>query len=206
MTEKMLRLGLTGGIASGKSAVAAMLRELGFAVLDADSLAHKLLEPGQSAYEEVLREFGPTITDGQGRVDRAKLAALIFADRAKLDRLNAIVHPRVAEVVLHQFDEWQRNGTRDVAFVEAALLIESGIHKHLDGLVVAWCRPEQQLERLAARGLSENEARRRISAQMPVEVKLRHATEKIDCSGTLEQTRQQVEALAVKLHRSKAAR
>jgi len=206
VTEKMLRLGLTGGIASGKSAVAAMLRELGFAVLDADSLAHKLLEPGQSAYEEVLREFGPTITDGQGRVDRAKLAALVFADRAKLDRLNAIVHPRVAEVVLHQFDEWQRNGTRDVAFVEAALLIESGIHKHLDGLVVAWCRPEQQLERLAARGLSENEARRRISAQMPVEVKLRHATEKIDCSGTLEQTRQQVEALAVKLHRSKAAR
>lgn len=202
----MLRLGLSGGIASGKSAVAAMLRELGFSVLDADGLAHKLIEPGQPAYEEVLREFGPAVADGQGRVDRARLAALVFADRAKLDRLNAIVHPRVAEVVLRQFDEWQRNGTRDAAFVEAALLIESGIHKHLDGLVVAWCRPEQQLERLAARGLSEDEARRRIAAQMPVEEKLRHATEKIDCSGTLEQTRQQVEALAAKLHRSKAAR
>ncbi len=206
MTEKMLRLGLTGGIASGKSAVATMLRELGFAVLDADSLAHKLIEPGQPAYEEVLREFGPASTDGRGHVDRAKLAALVFADRAKLDRLNAIVHPRVAEAVIRQFDEWQRNGTRDAAFVEAALLIESRIHKHLDGLVVAWCRPEQQLDRLAARGLSENEARRRITAQMPVEEKLRHATERIDCSGTLEQTRQQVEALAVKLHRSKAAR
>jgi dephospho-CoA kinase len=202
----MLRLGLTGGIASGKSAVAAMLRELGFSVLDADSLAHKLIEPGQAAYEEVLREFGPTITDGQGRVDRAKLAALVFPNRAKLDRLNAMVHPRVAELVLRQFGEWQRNGTRDAAFVEAALLIESGIHKHLDGVVVAWCTPEQQLERLAARGLSEDEARRRIAAQMPVEEKLRLATERIDCSGALEETRQQVEALAAKLHRSKAAR
>jgi dephospho-CoA kinase len=200
----MLRLGLTGGIASGKSAVAVMLRELGFSVLDADSLAHKIIEPGQPAYEEVLREFGSAITDGQGRVDRAKLGALVFADRAKLDRLNAIVHPRVAEVVLRQFEEWEREGTRDAAFVEAALLIESGIHQNLHGLVVAWCRPEQQLERLAARGLSEDEARRRISAQMPVEEKLRHATEKIDCSGTLEQTRRQVEALGARLHRGKA--
>lgn len=202
----MLRLGLTGGIASGKSAVAAMLRELGFAVLDADSLAHKIIEPAQPAYEEVLNEFGSAIADGQGRVDRAKLGALVFADRAKLEKLNAIVHPRVAEAVLRQFAEWQREGTRDAAFVEAALLIESGIHQHLDGLVVAWCRPEQQLERLAARGLSEDEARRRISAQMPVEEKLRYATEKIDCSGTLEQTREQVQALAAKLHRSKAMR
>jgi dephospho-CoA kinase len=206
VSEEMLRLGLTGGIASGKSAVAAMLRELGFSVLDADGLAHRLIEPGQVAYEEVLQEFGPAITDSQGRVDRAKLAALVFADRAKLDRLNAIVHPRVGEAVFRQFEEWQRNGTRDAAFVEAALLIESGIHKHLDGLVVAWCRPEQQLERLAARGLSEEEARRRIAAQMPVEEKLRLATEEIDCSGSLEQTRQQVEALAAKLHRSKATR
>lgn len=202
----MLRLGLTGGIASGKSAVASMLREMGFSVLDADGLAHKLIEPGQPAYEEVLKEFGPAITDGQGRVDRAKLAAVVFADRAKLDRLNAIVHPRVAEAVFRQFEEWQRNGTRDAAFVEAALLIESGIHKQLDGLVVAWCRPEQQLERLAARGLSEEEARRRIAAQMPVEEKLRLATGKIDCSGSLEQTRQQVEALAAKLRRNQPVR
>ena len=204
--EIMLRLGLTGGIASGKSAVAAMLRELGFSVLDADSLAHKIIEPGQAAYGEVLREFGNAITDGQGRIDRAKLAGLVFADRAKLDRLNAIVHPRVAEAVFRQFEEWERQGKRDAAFVEAALLIESGIHKHLDGLVVAWCRPEQQLARLAARGLSEEEARRRIAAQMPVEEKLRLATEKIDCSGSLEQTREQVEALAIKLRRSHAAR
>ncbi len=202
----MLRLGLTGGIASGKSAVAAMLRELGFAVLDADSLAHRLIEPGQPAYDEVLHEFGPEVVAPDGHVDRAKLSAIVFADRARLDHLNAIVHPRVAEVVVRQFEEWQRNGTRDAAFVEAALLIESGIHKKLDGLVVAWCAPEQQLERLVARGLSEAEALRRIAAQLPVEEKLRLATEKIDCSGSLEETHRQVEALATKLRRSQAAR
>ena len=199
----MLRLGLTGGIASGKSAVAAMLRERGFVVLDADALAHKLIEPGHPAHEEVLREFGPEIADASGRVDRAKLAAIVFNDRAKLDRLNAIVHPRVAEFIFRQFDEWQRNGIRDAAFVEAALLIESGIHQKLDGLVVAWSRPEQQLERLIARGLSEAEARLRIAAQLPVEEKLHHATERIDCSGSLQETRRQVEALAAKLRRAR---
>jgi dephospho-CoA kinase len=198
----MLRLGLTGGIASGKSAVAAMLRDIGFAVLDADALAHKLIEPGQAAYAEVIQEFGPSITDSSGCIDRSKLGAVVFADRAKLDRLNAIVHPRVAEVILSQFEMWRRAGVRDAVFVEAALLVESGIHKKLDGLVVVWCRPEQQLERLLARGLGESEARRRIAAQLPVEEKLRLAAEKIDCSGSLEETRRQVEALAGKLRRA----
>ncbi len=200
----MLRLGLTGGIASGKSAVAAMLREMGFAVLDADSLAHRLIERGEPAHDEILREFGPAITDASGRINRAQLANVVFADRAKLDRLNAIVHPRVADVVFRQFNEWERNGVRDAAFVEAALLIEAGLDKKLDGLIVAWCKPEQQLERLVARGLSEAEARRRIAAQLSVEEKLRHATEKIDCSGSLEETRRQVAALAAKLRRQTA--
>ena len=202
----MLKLGLTGGIASGKSAVAAMLRELGFAVLDADSLAHKLIEPGEPAYADLVKEFGQVALSPDGPVDRVKLSAIVFNDRAKLDRLNAIVHPRVAEVVFRQFENWQRSGMRDAAFVEAALLIESGIHKSLDGLVVAWCTPEQQLERLMSRGLSEAEARRRIASQLPVEEKLRLATEKIDCSGPLAQTRVQVEALASRLRRPAAAR
>ncbi len=201
----MLRLGLTGGIASGKSAVAALLREFGFPVLDADALAHKLIEPGQAAYDEVTREFGLSIIGADGRVDRAKLAAIVFADRAKLDRLNAIVHPRVEATLLRQFEEWERNGIRDAAFVEAALIIEAGIHKKLDGLVVAWCEPAQQLERLRARGLSEDEARRRIAMQLSVAEKLRYATEKIDCSGSLEETRRQVEALAARLRRKAAS-
>ena len=197
----MQRLGLTGGIASGKTAVASMLREMGFAVLDADSLAHKLVEPGQSAYDEVVREFGASIVDADSRVNRTKLAAIVFADPAKLGRLNAILHPRVEAVIHQQFAEWSRNGARDAAFVEAALLVEAGYHKNLDGLVVTWCRPDQQLERLRARGLSDEDARQRIAAQLPVEEKLRYATEKIDCSGSLEETRKQVEALAAKLRR-----
>lgn len=202
----MLRLGLTGGIASGKSAVAAMLREMGYAVLDADSLAHKLIEPGQPAYDEVVQEFGKEVLATGGRIDRAKLSAVVFNDRAKLDRLNAIVHPRVAEVIFSQFEAWKRAGIRDAVFVEAALLVESGIHKSLDGLIVAWCTPEQQLERLVTRGLTEAEARRRIASQLPVEEKLSLATEKVDCSGSLEATRRQVEALASKLRRAQAAR
>jgi|ERR1700687_1599883 len=197
----MLRLGLTGGIASGKTAVAAMLREMGFAVLDADSLAHKLTEPGQAAYDEVVREFGESILDADARIDRAKLAAIVFADPAKLARLNAIVHPRVETAVHQQFAEWLRDPACDAAFVEAALLVEAGYHKNLDGLVVTWCRPDQQLERLRARGFSDEDARRRIAAQLPVDEKLHFATQKIDCSGSLEDTRTQVAALAAKLRR-----
>lgn len=195
----MLRLGLTGGIASGKTAVAGMLREMGFAVLDADSLAHQLMEPGQPAYDEVVREFGASILDPDKRVDRAKLAAIVFADPTKLTRLNAILHPRVESAIHQQFSTWSRNGTRDAAFVEAALLVEAGYDKNLDGLVVTWCRPEQQLDRLRARGFSDEGARRRIAAQLPVTEKLRHATETIDCSSSLEDTRKQVEALAAKI-------
>src|SRR5436309_14115724 len=99
----MLRLGLTGGIASGKSAVAGMLRELGFPVLDADALAHRLMEPGQPAHDEVLREFGAEIAGADGRIDRAKLAAVVFADREKLEWINGFVHPAVLDVMQPQF-------------------------------------------------------------------------------------------------------
>ena len=198
----MRKLGLTGGIASGKSTVAGMLRDLGFDVIDADSLARELMEPGETVYEEVVHEFGRGVIDPRsstGQIDRRKLAALVFADRAKLDHLNAIVHPRVQETILRQFEEWACEGDVSVAFVEAALLVEAGYQKYLDGLVVTWCKPEQQLERLRARGLGEEEARNRMAAQLPVADKLKLATEKIDCSGSLEDTRRQVEALATKL-------
>ena len=200
----MKRFGLTGGIASGKSAVAGMLREMGFHVIDADALGHEVMEPGTRAFEEIKREFGEGVIGEDGRIDRGKLGAMVFADRAKLERLNAIVHPRVEEEMVRKFSEWEKSGVKDAAFVEAALLVEAGYQKNLDGLVVVWCRPEQQLERLLARGLSEGEARRRIAAQMPAEEKLKYATEKIDCSGTLEDTRRQVGELAERLRRGKA--
>ncbi|MGB2677346.1 MAG: dephospho-CoA kinase [Candidatus Acidiferrum sp.] len=200
----MLRYGLTGGIASGKSAVAAMLREMGFPVLDADPIGHKLLEPGQPEREEVLREFGAELAGADGRIDRAKLGAIVFADPDRLAKLNAILHPRVEQILLKQYEEWERSGVRDAGFVEAALLVESGFVSHLDGLIVAWCEPEQQLERLKARGMSEVDGKRRILAQLPLEEKLLRATYSIDCSGTMESTRVQVRALAAQLRKSSA--
>jgi dephospho-CoA kinase len=191
----MRKIGLTGGIASGKSTVAAMLLELGFAVIFADEIARRLLDLGEAALHETVREFGPEILGPDGTLDRKKLAAIVFAVQGKLDRLNAIIHPPVEAEMLKQFGEFEREG-RSVAFVEAALLVEAGFIKDLDELVVVWCRPEQQLERLIARGLSEQEARSRIAAQMPVDEKLKLATYKIDCSGSMEETRRQVEELA----------
>jgi|ERR1700722_1152884 dephospho-CoA kinase len=195
----MRKIGLTGGIASGKSTVAAMLREHGFAVIFADEISRRLLDPGQAAYEETVREFGREIVLADGTLDRKKIAAIVFGDRGKLDRLNGIIHPRVEAEILQQFGEWEREGKSSVVFVEAALLVEAGYMKNLDGLVVTWCRPEQQMERLIARGMSEDEAKARIGAQMPVEEKLKLATYRIDCSGTMEETRRQVEEVAGRL-------
>ena len=200
----MLKLGLTGGIASGKSAVAAILRELGFPVLDADSIAHKLMEPGQTAHDEIVQAFGADLADSSGRIDRHRLAAVVFADPAKLAKLNSILHPRVDQIIFDQLEAWQKSGAHPAAFVEAALLIEAGMAARLDGLVVAWCTPEQQLERLRTRGMSETEIHRRIAAQLPMEEKLKHATYTINCSGTLEETRAEVQALAANLHKRQA--
>ena len=194
----MLKLGLTGGIASGKSSVAAILRELGFTVLDADALGHQLIEPGQPAFREILQEFGQQIAPG-GRIDRGKLGYIVFADPVKLAHLNAIVHPRVREATQQKFAAWERDGNRKVVFVEAALLIEAGFDKWLDGLVVTWCTPEQQLQRLLTRGLTPTEAQRRIASQLDTKVKLSQAKYRIDCSVSLEETRRQVTALVATL-------
>jgi dephospho-CoA kinase len=198
----MQRWGLTGGIASGKSTVAEMLREMEFPVLEADRVAHRVMEPGQPAYDEVVSVFGEKILDGDKRVNRSRLAAIVFADREKLNQLNAIIHPRVEEDLVRQFKELELGGKYAAAYVEAALIFEAGLHKMLDGVVVAWCLPEQQLARLIKRGLGEAEAKKRMAAQMPVAEKLTLATVKIDCSGTLEDTRRQVEELAARLRRS----
>jgi dephospho-CoA kinase len=200
----MLRYGLTGGIATGKSTVGAMLRERGFPVLEADKVSHALVEPGGAAYEEVIARFGREILDGNRRIDRARLGAIVFADRQKLDQLNGILHPRVEREALKQLGELERSGSYPAAFVEAALIFEAGLDERLDGVVVTWCLPEQQLARLIERGLSEAEARQRIAMQMPVPEKMALATEKIDCSGSMEETQRQVDALAAKLRAAPA--
>ena len=202
----MLRYGLTGGIASGKSTVAAILRELGFPVLEADRMAHQVVEPSQPTYDEVRSFFGDAILGPDRRIDRSRLAAIVFDDREKLNQLNAIIHPRVEQEMVLQFAELESSGKHAAAFIEAALIFEAGLHKRLDGVAVVWCLPEQQITRLIERGVSEAEARRRIAAQMPVADKLALATEEIDCSDSLEETRRQVKAFATKLRQSSPGR
>jgi dephospho-CoA kinase len=195
----MLRYGLTGGIASGKSTVAAMLREHGFPVVEADRISHQLIEPGGAAYDAVIARFGRDILDGDRRISHSRLAAIVFHDRERLRQLNDILHPLVEREILRRFAEFESEGTHSVAFMEAALIFEAGFDRKLDGVIVAWCPPHQQLGRLMDRGMSEAEARARMAAQMPAERKLALATEKIDCSGPLDETRRQVDRLAARL-------
>jgi dephospho-CoA kinase len=199
----MLRVGLTGGIATGKTTVAAILRELGCHVLEADKIAHGLMEPGAAAYEEVVREFGRGILQRDGLIDRPKLGAIVFADPKRLARLNEIVHPPVLEAQDRELAAIERAERHAIAIVEAALLLEAGYARKLDYLVVTYCTPEQQLGRLtqpgAGRGFTLEQARQRIAAQMPLEEKRRMADEVIDCSGSLPHTREQTLGLFAKL-------
>jgi dephospho-CoA kinase len=201
----MLRVGLTGGIASGKSTVAEMLRERDIPVLEADPLGHELLEPGQAAYDEVVRDFGKEVLDPSGKVNRAKLGGIVFSDAQKRARLNQILHPRILDVVRKWFAALEGPEAPELAVVEAALIIEAGYNKELDKVIVCWCRPEQQIERLEERGLSVEDARRRMAAQMPMEEKRRLANEQIDCSGSIEETKRQVDVVLERLQQTPAS-
>ncbi len=198
----MLRVGLTGGIGCGKSTVAAMMRDLGCNVLDADALARELEEPGQPAYDDILLEFGRTILGPDLRIDRPRLARIVFQDAARLARLNQIVHPRVVARQNAWLLEIAQHQPHGVAIVEAALLIEAGAHKDLDRVIVVSCTPDLQMKRLimpAGRAMSREDAAARIASQMPLDKKLSIATDRIDNSRSLEDARKQVEALVAKL-------
>jgi dephospho-CoA kinase len=179
-----------------------MLEELGCVVLRLDQIAHELIAPGRPAYEEVIRAFGPEVRATDRTIDRTHLAQLVFADHARLERLNAIVHPQVVEETERRLADLARRRPDAIVIVEAALLVESGYHRRLDKLIVTWCTPEQQRARLIARtGLTPGEAEQRIAAQMPQEEKRRQADYLIDCSSTLESTRAQVERVVADLRR-----
>jgi dephospho-CoA kinase len=202
MSQLRRAFGLTGGIASGKSTVAGMFAELGAKVIDADRLAHDLMRAPHPAYHEIVSHFGFEILDSQGEIDRKRLGAIVFRDLEKLRALNAIVHPRVIERTDQLVEAFQLQDPRAVVIVDAALVYEANLTDRFAKIIVAWCRPDQQLDRLMAKaGLSREEAEHRIAAQVPAEEKRRRADYVVDCSGGLERTRTQVSELYSCLHK-----
>ncbi len=184
--------GLTGGIASGKSTVSRMLRELGAQVLDADAIAREVVEPGTPGLAEVAARF-PGVLGPDGRLDRAKLGARVFADPAERAALNALLHPRIGQAFLEKTQALATQGTQRVIY-DAPLLIENGLHAGMDGVVLVWVPRELQKARLRARdGLDEQAAEARLAAQLPLDEKRAHATWIVDNSGELAATRAQVE-------------
>jgi dephospho-CoA kinase len=189
----MLKIGLTGSIAVGKSTVCDYFRELGCRILDADQAAREVVKPGTMGLKRIIDEFGPEVLQPDGSLDRQKLGSIVFADESKRLRLNAIVHPLVIELQNQWLDEISRADKDAIAIVDAALMIESGGYKRFDKLIVVWCRPEIQLERLMLRdGLSEMEAKARIRSQMSQDTKKSFADILIDTSDGHESTRQRV--------------
>ncbi len=202
LPEGKLPFGLTGGVASGKSTVARMFEVLGARIIDADRIGHELIRAPHPAYHEILERFGTAILDAAGEIDRTRLGAIVFRDPRKLSELNQILHPRI----MTREDELTREAqTRDpnlVILVDAALIYEANLVDRFQRVIVTWCKPEQQLERLmAGRSFSRGEAERRILSQMPPEEKRRRADFVIDCSLDLDETRRQVESLYLQLRR-----
>ena len=208
----MLKVGLTGGIASGKSVVGEMFVALGAHLVQADRIAHSLMQPGEAVYNEVVRHFGREILDPDLSINRAKLAEAAFGPAtqaegkraSRIEELNRIVHP----VVIRSQDEWMqemgRQDPRAVAMVEAALILEAGAGDHFDRLIVVTCGAEQRVTRFAARQkidlqTARKEVARRMSAQLSDEEKIKAAHYVIDNSGALDHTREQVRQVWLKL-------
>jgi len=197
----VLKVGLTGGIACGKSTVAAMLAVRGANTLQADLVAHELMRPGQAVYDEIIRRFGREILNQNKTINRVRLAEVVFSpERPRIDELNEIVHPAVLAYQQQWLEDAARREPKSVAVVEAALILEAGAHNQFDKIVVVTCTPHQKAERLSQRmgiPLAEAEAEvvRRSAAQWQDEEKLRYADYVIDSSGTLADTEAQVEKL-----------
>ena len=196
----MIRVGLTGGLASGKSFVAGTLASLGCLWIQADELGHRVLQPGGEAHDDVIREFGSGILREDGSIDRTRLAREVFGKPERLEKLNRLVHPpviRMEEEMIAGFAAGEPDG---IVVVEAAILVETGGHERFDKLIVTHCDPAQQVERAMRRaGATRQEVLARISRQLPVEEKLRVADYVVDTSGTKEGTVEQVRKIYASL-------
>ncbi len=200
MRGKILKVGLTGGLATGKTHVGRVLACLGCHVLCADELGHQVLLPGGEAYNDVVKEFGPGILAADGRIDRRLLAAQVFDCPERLEKLNSLVHPHVVKREELWLSELEARQPGSIAVVEAAILIETGSYKRFDRLILTVCSPELQVRRHMERsGDSEAETRARLARQMPLEIKRRYADYVIDTSGSREDTDRQVREVFAKL-------
>ncbi len=204
----MLKIGLTGGIASGKTSVGKIFAGLGAYVIRADDIAHDLMKPGEIVYQEIVRHFGNGILNADGTVNRSKLAKAAFSEGpgAPIEKLNEIVHPPVIKKQEQWMEDVGRRDPQAIAIVEAALILEANLANHFDKLVVVTCRPEQRAERWAeSRKVSIENARleiaRRLAAQWPEEIKIKAADYVIDNSGSLAETERQVGAVYEGLRR-----
>jgi dephospho-CoA kinase len=189
----VLKVGLTGGLATGKTHVARVLAQLGCRVLSADELGHQVLLTSGDAYNDVVREFGPQILGPDGSIDRKVLAAEVVDRPERLEKLNSLVHPHV----IHREERWMAEiavaEPKAVAVVEAAILIETGSYKRFDRLILTVCPPDVQVKRHMERsGESEAQARARLARQMPLEAKRAYSHYSIDTSGSREETDRQV--------------
>jgi dephospho-CoA kinase len=192
----MLLVALTGGIATGKSVVARLLAERGCRIHEADKVARALMEPGQPAWRRIADRFGPAILNTDGTVDRLGLAAIIFTDEKERRFMDGLIHPLVLEKMRETAAAAENEGRTKVFVWEAALTIEAGFARYYDKVVVAWCRPEIQIQRLMARdGIGREEALGRIKSQMDIEDKKKHADYLIDTSESLEETERLTEIL-----------
>jgi dephospho-CoA kinase len=190
-----LTIGLTGGIASGKSTVAAMLRQLHMVVIDADEIARQVTAIDGEAYEPIIRAFGEDILQNDGTIDRLKLGSIVFHDENKRKLLNEIVHPVVRKKMLQQKETYIQQGKQTVV-LDIPLLFESRLEHLVDRIIVVYVNEEIQLERLMKRnGFSVEEATARIRAQLPLEEKIKKADAVIDNSGSIEETQQQLHDL-----------
>jgi dephospho-CoA kinase len=196
VASTLLRVALTGGIATGKSYCVRRLRSLGAPVLDADVLAREAVAPGTAGLQAVAARFGPGVIRPDGSLDRAALGRIVFADPDARRDLEAIIHPEVRRATGRWFDDLAAAGAVAVAIADIPLLFEASREADFDRIVVVACRPEQQLQRLIARDrLSIDEARQRIAAQMPIDEKRARADDVIDTSGTEADTDRQVDDL-----------
>jgi dephospho-CoA kinase len=203
----MLKVGLTGSIAVGKSYVVSVLDELGCVTFDADRVAHSVMGSGRPAYEDIVREFGEGVLAPDGSIDRRKLGAIVFADEARRIRLNEIVHPRVIEEQNQLLSDAEARNPDGIAVIDAALMIESGGYTRFDKLIVVHCDRETQIDRLMRRNhITKEDAERRVAAQMSSDEKRKYADYEIDTAGDYDQTRQRVVEVYSELQRLAQAR